>query len=221
MITASLLDADWAARRLTGRGLGRDAFDPTAADPDRPANFTTSIVVLPPSIATRLHATAATIAGAQAGHYVQPVETIHTTVCGPIDPDRGPSVDRALDDLRDVAITLTGCRLRIVRLGVGDTSVFAGLEVSGADLGRARRELGVRWGVEGRPGPMGWIAGRLFWANLVRFGVPPSASVFDAFGRARRVRSVAFDVEGIDLVRTNRSMAPAQTSWLGRVPLRG
>ena len=53
------------------------------------------------------------------------------TVCGPTHLTDTRSTGAALDDLRQVAPSWRGCRLRVVRLGIGDTSLFAGVEASG------------------------------------------------------------------------------------------
>ena len=153
MLTAVVLDADWLTRRLTGRGLRRDRLDPAGADPTAPASFETSVIRLPIELATRLRDVAAEIALAQPAQYVCPPETVHVTVCGPTHLADAAATVAALDDLRAVVEPLAGSRLRVVRIAVGDTSLFAGVEAVGADLVAARDHLARRWGVPGRSGP--------------------------------------------------------------------
>jgi hypothetical protein len=217
VLTAAILDADWVARRLIGRGLRRDRLDPAGADPTAPAAFETSVIRLPGPLAARLAAVAAQIAMAQPGQYVCPPDTLHVTVCGPTHLGDALAVDAALDDLRGRAPSLAGCRLRVVRLGVGDTSIFAGIEASGADLGAVRRALVRGWDVPTRGGPASLVTDRMFWANLVRFTEPPSKALVTAARRHRRVRHAGFPVTTIELVRTNRTMAPGETTTLGSV----
>lgn len=219
MLTAALLDLDWLAQRATGHGLRRDAIAPDGADPDAPAIFTTSVIRLPTDLAARLASVAEDIAAAQPGHYVCPAESIHVTVCGPLPAVVGPAGDVALADLRVVAPRLAGGRLRVVRLGLGGTSVFAALDVDGADLLGVRRELAGRWDVEGRPGIGGRIAARLLWANLVRFSVPPSPALRAAVGRRRHPVHAGVPIEAVELVQTNRAMSPERTTVLGRVEI--
>jgi len=216
MLTAALLDLDWAARRVLGRGLRRDALVADGADPDVPATFTTSVIRLPPGLASRLEAVAADVASIQPRQYVCPAGSIHVTLCGPLDDDV-VTTDDALVDLRDVASRLRGGRLRVVRLGLGDTSVFAALEPVGMDFSGARRELARRWAVPGRPGLAGPIASRLLWANLIRFVEPPSPALVTALARRRRASHSGFEVDAVELVRTNRAMGPDRTTVLGRV----
>jgi len=217
VLTAALLDLDWLAQRAIGRGLRRDAIDPDGADPGAPASFTTSVIRLPADLAARLEGVAASLAETQPGQYLCPAGTIHVTVCGPLPASGGPGDDEALADLRVVAPRLAGGRLRVVRLGLGDTSVFAALEAEGADLLGIRRELAARWGVAGRPGIGGAIASRLLWANLVRFSVPASPALRAAVGRVRRPVHAGVPIEAVELVRTNRAMSPERTTVLGRV----
>ncbi len=217
MLTAAVLDADWAARRLIGRGLRRDRLDPAGADPTTPASFETSVIRLPIELATQLRAVADALVAIQPMQYPCPAETIHVTVCGPAHLTAEHPAEAALDDLRDLVPPLAGCRLRVVRLGIGDTSLFAGIEAHGADLAATRRELAGRWGVPTRGGPAAMVIGRMFWANVVRFTEPPSPAFIAAARRYRRVRHAGFAPETIELVRTNRTMAPAETTILGRV----
>lgn len=217
MLTAAILDADWAARRLTGRGLRRDHLDPSSADPTAPASFETSVVRLPAELAARLRTVGEAVAAAQPSQYVCPPETLHVTVCGPTHLTDARPADAALDDLRELAPALAGCRLRVVRLGMGDTSLFAGVEASGADLAAARRELAGRWDVATPRGPAALVTARMFWANIVRFTEPPSPALIAAAHRHRRVRHAGFPIAAIELVRTNRTMAPGETTILGRV----
>ncbi len=222
-LTTAVIDADWMVRRRTGLGLRRDRLDPDGADPDAPASFATSVIRLPAGLATRLEAVAETIAQAQPGQYVCPARTIHVTVCGPIHVPDGQTTAVAISDLLAVAPRLVGGSLKVVRIGVGDTSVFAALDEVDLDLRGARRELARRWAVAGRGGIGGIVAGRLLWANLIRFTRPPSRELFDAVQRVRRVRHAGFSPEAVELVSTNRTMSDRRTTLLARVeiPRRG
>lgn len=217
MLTSLALDADRIVRRLTGRGLRRDTLNPGDADPTAPASIVTSVIRLPAESAACLGDLAARIAVAQPVHYVCPPETVHVTVCGPMRLADDAATEAALADIAEVAATLAGGRLRVVRIAVGDTSLFAGIEVVGADLVSARAHLARRWGVQRRPGLGGLVARRLFWANLIRFVEPPSAGFLLAADRHRRASGPPFPLGAIELVQTNRAMAPGATTVLGRV----
>lgn len=221
MLTSVALDADRVVRRLTGRGLRRDRLDPAHADPTAAAAIETSVIRLPIELANGLHDLAAGIARAQPGQYVCPPESVHVTVCGPIHLAEPPAIDAAIADLREIATTLAGGRLKVVRIAVGDTSLFAGVEPLGVDLAGARGELARRWGVPARPGLAGIVARRLFWANLVRFTMPPSAGFIASADRHRRAVTMTFPIGAVELVRTNRAMAPAATTVLGRIEVPG
>lgn len=220
MLTELILDVDWVARRTVGRGFRRDAILPDGADPAATATFATCVIRLPLDLAERLETAATRIAGVQPGHYVCPAESIHVTVCGPL-PRLGPQPGAAAEDLRALAPRLSGGRLRVVRLGIGDTSVFAALEVEGADLLAVRRELARRWGVASRQGLAGPMARRLLWANLIRFGAPPSRALIDAVAGRRHPAHRGFPIEAVELVWANRAMSPERTTVLGRVSVLG
>jgi len=219
MLTAAIVDADWAVRRCAGRGLRRDVIEPDAGDPDAPATFETAVIRLPGSLAARLASVAVAIAAVQPTQYVCPPDTVHVTLCGPIHPPDDAARAVAIADLRDLASRLAGCRLRVVRLTLGDTSVFAAVEASGADFVGVRRELMRRWGIAGRHGPGGVIAGRLLWANLIRFTEPPSSALVEAVGRVRRVHHTGFVPAWIELVRANHAMSAPRTTVLARVEI--
>jgi hypothetical protein len=220
MLTSAMLEAEWLLRRLTGRGLRSRPIEPADADPAAPADIVTSVIWLPPGIATRLHELAAEFAAVQPGQHAYPAESIHATVVGPAGrPDQSPA--SILDDLRGVAPMIAGTWLRVAGLHLGSATVYARLEASGGDLVGARHVLRERWASTDSTGVERLLRDRLLWTTIVRCTLPPSPAFVAAVARRRRISSERFPITAIELARTNRVMAANRTVSLGRVPVAG
>ncbi len=218
MLTSALLEVEWLLRRLIGRGLRDGPIDPDHADPRAPGDIVTSVIWLPPAIASRLGDMAAEFAAVQPGQFAYPAGSIHMTVVGPAGRPGTPPTS-ILEDLRDVAPMVADTRLRVTGLHFGSSTVYARIEASGGDLVGARRVLRERWGSTGSTGVEAVFRDRLMWTTIVRCTVRPTPAFVTAVARRRRIRSDPFPIEAIELARSNRVMAPAATVPLGTVPI--
>ncbi len=218
MLTTALLEVEWLLRRLTGRSLRDGRIDPGHADPAAPADIVTSVVWLPPAIATRLADLAAGFAAVQPGQFAYPAASIHMTGGGPAGRP-GASTESILEDLRDIAPMLAGTRLRVTGLHFGSSTMYARIEASGGDLVGARRVLRESWSSTPSIGVEAVFRDRLMWTTIVRCAARPTPAFVAAVARRRRIRSDSFPIEAIELARSNRVMAPAMTVSLGTVPV--
>ncbi len=218
MLTSAMLEAEWLLRRLTGRGVRSRPIDPDHADPDAPGEIVTSVIWLPSAVAVRLHELAEGFVAVQPGQHAYPVESIHMTVVGPAGRPGQPAAT-ILDDLREIAPMLAGTRLRLAGLHLGSSTVFARIEATGGDIVGARRILRDRWAGSAPIGIERLLRERLMWTTIVRCIAPPTPAFIAAVARSRRIRSDAFQIDAIELARSNRVMAAHRTTSLGGVRL--
>ena len=216
MLTTALLETDWILWRITGHGLRPRPIVAGHADPTAPADILTSIIWLPTAIAEPLHAVAVELVERQPEQHAYPAAAIHSTIVGPAGRP-GQAVESILDDLRDVAPMVAGTRIRVAGLHLGPSTVFARLEATGGDLTGARRALRDRWGAPRSGGMERLFRERLHWTTIIRCTKPPSRAFIAAVAGRRRFRSDWFPLEGIELARSNRVMAPDRTVVVGRV----
>lgn len=202
-----MLEGLWLAHRLAP---GRVAPDPAEADPGAPPRFLTSVLRLPEPVTEALVRSATDLGGALDGHHVYPVDSIHVTLANATGLD---DRERAGADLRRIAETLVGNEATVVGLGMSRWTVFAAIAPDDA-LRRARAELRRSWSDAVRPGLAGRLAGRLWYANLVRFRGVPSRDLGERLRAIRHVPVSTVSFSRLELVRTNKVMALEATTVL-------
>jgi hypothetical protein len=202
--------ANWL---LTSRWLAR------AERPGRPEplhigdpRFVSCIVRLPAEIASRLQEAAEPLGRIQPQHHQYPADEIHMTVLGLAD-------SAAVGELAPIVAQHGPPTIEVGGLNVSSSTVFAELYPQGPGLLALRRDL--RWAASDEHGPAArWLRRRLAHANVIRFGAPVDRRLLAGVGRLRRARFGRFQIEEVELVRTDKVLSDAGTRTLGRFTLR-
>jgi 2'-5' RNA ligase len=205
-----LLEALWIGRRL---GIPRFDPRPTEADPDQPATILTAVLRLPDDVTGDLRRLTSTLERVDPDHHYYAPNAMHITL---MDASAVASREtEAVEVVRTIGSSLRGASVEIVGLGLTPRSVFAAVR-PGNSLRAARRQLSREWSGGGRL--VDRLRARIWHVNLVRIRIEPSAGLIDEV-RALRHLDRASRITALELVRTNKVMAPARTRTLVRVDL--
>jgi hypothetical protein len=214
---ARLRDIAWIGHDLVGRHLAPP--DPAAADPARPPVFLTSVFRAPPEHARDLAALAAELTAGDTGSYGYPAVSIHVTLAPVAKPpaDAGAvsaALAAAARRLGDPPLTV-----EVVGLVMTQGSLVA-LGLPGD--GRLARERAALRPVLGQPGGS-WQrfvrADGLMHLTIARWRQRPAPATVAAIRDRRGLALPARPFAAIELVRTNKVLAPENTVVLERHPL--
>ncbi len=212
IVARTAFAANWLLmRRLVAGALGKSAAgrEPPAIGQPR---FLSLIARLPLEVAEGLAEAASGFGQTQPEHYLYPPADIHLTVLGLADlPGLEGQVGVAVARHRPFEVEVWG-------LNVSSDTVFAELHPRGPGLRALRGDL--RSAESGEHGSISrWLRRRLAHANVMRFGAPVDPRLLAEVGRLRAMRFGRFEVDEVELVRTDKVLSRAGTRTLGQFRL--
>ncbi len=210
------IEASWVVRPVLAR---LRSPDPTVADPAAPAAYLTSVLRLPVEQAAALDGLIAGLLGPDTPHYRYPAASMHVTLLGATGSTVGTDALRA--DLAAGARELGSppIEVAIAGLAMGPGSLFAILEPGDERFVQLRRRLRERWGLADLARTLLGAPDDLLHANLVRWTARPEAELVARLRRQRGTWTEPRAFAAIELVETNKVLAEARTTQLGRWPL--
>jgi hypothetical protein len=207
------VEASWAVAPMLARWRPPDA---ALADPASPAAYLTSVMRLPVTHAATLDRLLSGLLSQDTPHHRYPPAAMHVTLLGATGST--VALDAIRTDLAAAAVELGSPQIEVAVAGLAMSpgTLFAVLEPGDERFVRWRRRLRERWGMADPPRSFLGVADGLLHANLVRWVAPPDAELVARLRRHRRARLAPQPLGAIELVETNKVMAEAQTTLLGR-----
>ncbi len=116
-----------------------------------------------------------------------------------------------MTDVRRVVASLRGTGARLAGFALSPATAFAALGVD-RDLRQVRQALRGTWGRPDASRPARWLTGDRWHATVVRLVAPPSDAFVARLRRGVPDRAPRVTFRTVDVVHTNKVMAPGRTT---------